>query len=43
MKTLTEYVTFHTAAKREYLNITARVAEVVARSSVREGMVLVSA
>ena len=43
MKTLTEYLTFHTTAKREYINITSRVAEAVGRSGVREGMVLVSA
>ncbi len=43
MKTLTEYLTFHTAAKRENINITSRVTDTVTRSGVREGMVLVSA
>ena len=43
MKSLTEYVTFHTSKQREYVNITDRVADVVARSGIAEGMVLVSA
>lgn len=43
MKTATEYLWFNTGKKREYLNITTQVEEVVKRSSVREGMVLVSA
>lgn len=43
MKTLTEYVTFNTRKQREYVNITDRVADVVARSGIDEGMVLVSA
>ena len=43
MKTLTEYVTFNTRKQREYVNITDKVADVVARSGIDEGMVLVSA
>jgi len=43
MKSETEYLTFATDQHREYVNITGRVEEVVARSGVAEGMVLVSA
>jgi secondary thiamine-phosphate synthase enzyme len=43
MKCQTEYLTFNTRKHREYINITQKVAEVVARSGIREGMVLVSA
>ena len=43
MKSQTEYLTFHTRKHREYVNITAKVAEVVKKSGIREGMVLVSA
>jgi secondary thiamine-phosphate synthase enzyme len=43
MKTLTEYLTFNTGKQREYVNITDEVADVVDRSEIAEGMVLVSA
>ena len=43
MKSETEYLTFATDKHREYVNITDRVEDVVARSGVAEGMVLVSA
>ena len=43
MKSQTEYLTFHTRKHREYVNITQKVAEVVQKSGIREGMVLVSA
>ena len=43
MKCCTEYLWFQTKRKREYINITDQVAEVVERSGVREGMALVSA
>jgi secondary thiamine-phosphate synthase enzyme len=43
MKSTTEYLWFHTTRKREYLNITAKIEEILAKSGVREGMVLVSA
>ena len=39
----TEYLTFHTGGHREYLNITDRVAAIVGRAGVKEGMALVSA
>ncbi len=39
----TEYLWFETEQKREYVNITDRVSEIVADSGVQEGMVLVSA
>jgi len=43
MKSTTEYLWFNTARHREYVNITNRVQEVVDKSGIREGMVLVSA
>lgn len=43
MKFKTEYLWFNTKAKREYINITEEVQEVVTKSGVKEGMVLVSA
>ncbi len=43
MKSLTHYLTFNTRRQREYINITDEVEDVVARSGVAEGMVLVSA
>ncbi len=43
MKILTEYLWFETAKEREYINITDQVEQVVRRSRVDEGMVLVSA
>ena len=43
MKFLTEYLKIHTQKKREYINITLRVAEAVRKSGVKEGMVLVNA
>ncbi len=43
MKTLTEYLTFNTAKHREYVLITDKVADVLDRSGITEGMILVSA
>ncbi len=43
MKFNTEYLWFNTDQKRDYVNITSEVADVVAESGVEEGMVLVSA
>jgi secondary thiamine-phosphate synthase enzyme len=43
MKFSTEYVWFNTEKKREYINITPKVEEIVRDSGVMEGMVLVSA
>ena len=39
----TEYLTFNTRQPRELINITERLAEIVARAKVRDGMCLVSA
>ena len=43
MKFATEYLWFDTKKKREYINITEQVEDVVRQSGVQEGMVLVSA
>ncbi len=43
MKFATEYLWFNTPKRRDYVNITEKVEEVVRRSGIREGMVLVSA
>jgi len=43
MRFATEYLWFNTEKKREYINITSKVDEVVKKSGVNEGMVLVSA
>lgn len=43
MKSKTEYFTFNTSRKREYLNITDKVEKVVAEADIAEGFVLVSA
>ena len=43
MKFATEYLWFNTEKKREYINITNKVEEIVHKSGVKEGMVLVSA
>jgi secondary thiamine-phosphate synthase enzyme len=43
MKTTTKYLWFTTREKREYINITPQVEDVVKNSGVQEGMVLVSA
>lgn len=43
MKSATEYVFFETRQKRELVNITNRLSEVVAKSGVKEGLCLVSA
>ncbi len=43
MKFHTEYLTFNTAKRREYVNITRTVQEILAKSGIREGMILVSA
>lgn len=39
----TEYLTFHTPAHRQYLNITSEVDDALRKSGIREGMILVSA
>ena len=43
MKCHTEYLTFNTKNKREYLNITGDLAAILERSGIREGLLLVSA
>ncbi len=43
MKSATEYLWFNTRQHHEFINITEKVADVVARSGIREGFVLVSA
>jgi len=43
MKSHTEYLQFTTKKRRELINITPRLAEIVAASGVREGLCLVSA
>ncbi|ADJ25738.1 protein of unknown function UPF0047 [Dehalogenimonas lykanthroporepellens BL-DC-9] len=43
MKTLTEYLWFETRHRREYINITDQVEQLVVKSDIREGFVLVSA
>jgi secondary thiamine-phosphate synthase enzyme len=43
MKTLTEYLWYNTNKHRDYINITSKVEELVQKSGIREGMVLVSA
>lgn len=43
MKFHTEYLTFNTRRKREYVNITTEVEDALRKSGIREGMVLVSA
>lgn len=43
MASRTEYLTFNTKRAREFVRITDPVADVVARSGVREGLCLVSA
>ncbi len=43
MKFLTEYITFNTKNRREYINITSDVDKVLKKSGIKEGMVLVAA
>jgi secondary thiamine-phosphate synthase enzyme len=43
MKSATEYLWFNTANRREFINITPQVEEMVKRSGIQEGLVLVSA
>ncbi len=43
MKTFTEYLYFETKKKREYVNITAQVEEIVKKGGIEDGMALVSA
>ena len=43
MKTATEYLWFETKERREFIRITDQVSDIVRKSGVAEGMVLVSA
>lgn len=43
MRFHTEYLTFRTKNHREYINITSQVESALAKSGIREGMILVSA
>ena len=43
MKSFTEYLLFNTKKHREYINITSEVEEILAKSGIKEGMILVSA
>jgi secondary thiamine-phosphate synthase enzyme len=43
MKSHTEYLSFNTKKEREFINITASAEEILEKSRIREGMMLVSA
>ena len=43
MKSLTEYLTFKTKSKKEFVNITPDVEKLVQKSSIKEGICLVNA
>ena len=43
MKSHTEYLWFHTKKHREFINITSRAEEILGKSGIREGFMLVSA
>ena len=43
MKSLTEYLVFSTEKRREFINITPQVEELVRKSGVKEGLCLVNA
>lgn len=43
MKFYTEYLWFNTKNKREFINITDKVEEILLKSEIKEGMILVSA
>ena len=41
MKSFTEYLWFNTKKHREYINITSQVEDILAKSGIQEGMILV--
>tara|TARA_Y100000310_G_C20608180_1_gene776629 strand:+ start:83 stop:499 length:417 start_codon:yes stop_codon:yes gene_type:complete len=43
MKTLTEHLWFNTANRHDFINITNKVEELVSKSGIKEGLVLVNA
>ncbi len=43
MKSITEYLTFNTSSRRDYINITKLIEDIVYKSGIKEGMCLVNA
>ena len=43
MKSYTEYLWFNTKKQREYMNVTSQIDEVLQKSKIREGFILISA
>jgi len=43
MRSLTEYLTFNARSRRDYINITSEVEELVRKSGVKDGLCLVNA
>jgi secondary thiamine-phosphate synthase enzyme len=43
MKSFTDYLWFNTKKHREYINITSEVEQILTKSEIKEGMILVSA
>ena len=43
MKVKTEYLTFNTKSRREFINITPRVEKILAESTIKEGICLINA
>ena len=43
MKSLTEYLTFKTKSRREFVNITSDIEKLVTKSKIKEGLCLVNA
>jgi thiamine phosphate synthase YjbQ (UPF0047 family) len=43
MKAYTEYLKFHTRTHRAYIHLTPQIEQIVSKSGIKEGMVLVSA
>ena len=43
MKSLTEYLTFKTKSRREFVNITSDIEKLVVKSGIKEGLCLVNA
>ncbi len=43
MKSLTEHLTFNTTKRREYINITPNIRDLVKKSGIQEGLCLVNA
>jgi secondary thiamine-phosphate synthase enzyme len=43
MKSTTEYLTFNTSTRRDYINITKHIEDIVQKSGIKEGLCLVNA